>query len=33
MPHEQADVCVVCKIRPAEVDGLCGKCYRWEENE
>jgi len=27
------ELCVVCKVRPAEVDGLCGKCYRWEENE
>jgi len=23
-------LCAVCHIRPVEVDGLCGPCYRWE---
>lgn len=24
-------LCAVCGARPAEADGLCGRCYRWED--
>lgn len=29
--NEKAELCVVCGIRPAVADGLCGPCYRWEK--
>jgi len=28
---EEVPACAVCGKRPAEADGLCGPCYRWEE--